>query len=101
MPSYQPPAPRARFCDTSRAEWGVWGLGGWGVGGWGLLARCRGFCAMLLGGLRAVTTLTAFWHSLGRKRGPGVILVGGCASFECGIVTPYGGFVCSPMLDND
>ena len=31
---FQPPAPRARFCDTSRAEWGVRGLGGWGcVGG--------------------------------------------------------------------
>ena len=28
---FQPPAPRARFCDTSRAEWGVRGVGA--VGG--------------------------------------------------------------------
>ena len=36
-PSCTAPAPRARFCDTSRAKWGVWGLGAWGVGA---SARC-------------------------------------------------------------
>ena len=62
--SLQPP-PRARFCETSRAKWGVWGLGAGG----GPLARSRRFCAMSLDGLCAVATLAAFWHAFGRKRG--------------------------------
>ena len=36
----------------------------------GLLARFRRLRAVSLGGLCEVTTLTAFWHAFGRKRGP-------------------------------
>ena len=60
------PAPRARFCEMSRAEWGVRGLGVWG----GALAHLCHFCAMSLGGLCALTTLTAFAHAIWRKGGP-------------------------------
>ena len=65
-PTSPAPAPRARFCETSRAEWGVRGLGAGGGG----LARFRRLCAVPLGGLCEVTTLTAFWLAIGRKRGP-------------------------------
>ena len=42
-----------------------------------------------------------FCKGLGEKGVRVVILVGGCAIFECEKWIPYGGFVCSPMLDND
>ena len=45
--------------------------------------------------------LQRFGMHLGEKGVRVVILEGGCASFECWIATPYGGFACSPMLDND
>ena len=61
-----PPPSRGRFCETSRAKWGVRGLGAGG----GPLARSRRFCAMSLDGLCAVATLTAFWRAIVRKRGP-------------------------------
>ena len=64
--SFPAPAPRARFCETSRAEWGVRGLGAWG----GALARFHRFCEMSFGGLCEVTTLTAFAHAIWRKGGP-------------------------------
>ena len=35
------------------------------------MARCRGFCAVSLGGPCEVTTLPTFWHASGRKGGPG------------------------------
>ena len=66
MPSCTAPGLRARVCDTSRAEWGVRGLGAGG----GALARFRCLCEMSFGGLCEVITLTAFWHAFGRIRGP-------------------------------
>ena len=65
-PSPSPRPPRARVCDTSRAEWGVRGLGAGG----GALARSRRFRAMLLGGLCEVITPTTFLLAIWRQGGP-------------------------------
>ena len=68
---FQPPPPPGPLLRYLSSEMGGPGPGGLGGLGGGLLARSRGFCAMSLGALRAVATLTAFWHAIGRKRGPG------------------------------
>ena len=74
------------------------GPGGLGGGPW------RGFVVFARSRLVACAKwqpLQRFGMGLGEKGVRVVILVGGCASFEWEKWIPYGGFACSPMLDND
>ena len=93
-----PPAPRARFCEMSRAEWGVRGLGAWG-GGFGAVSLFLRYIAWWL--VRSGNPYYVFACDLTKRGSALCFCAGGGASFECGIATPYGGFVCSTMLDND
>ena len=90
-------------CILEQEEVGGGAGGGGGGGGAGggfwrdcvVCARCRSVaCAKW-------QPLQRFCMGFGEKGVRVVFLVGGCVSFECEKWTPYGGFVCSPMLDND
>ena len=88
------PAPGLGFFNEKEASGG----GGAPGGSW------RGFVVCARGRSVACAKwqpLQRFCMGLGEKGVRVVILVGGCAIFECEKWIPYGGFVCSPMLDND
>ena len=68
-PASQPPGPRARFCDTSRAKWGVRGLGAGrakSCSGAGEGASCQESCSRL-----HQSTISTSHESEVAKGGPG------------------------------